>query len=208
MYVLMYVCAHMKLSRLFLSPGWHCGSITKSMTATLAAVLREKGLLPSEVTVAQALYLGSHWLMLDRDPSHGFHGIFRRFSGDLCVWFSGDVQVIFVWFSCLFQVIFIGFSCDFHMVFRWCSFDFRGIRDVQVIFRWFIRIYPWVNVIDMEKPWGNPRKIEYIVDFPHVSFPIGQWNAMEIFYGMIMGYIGITNYGMYWDDFGYLGHPL
>eukprot|EP00435_Cladocopium_sp_Y103_P018445 s3877_g4.t1 len=34
---------------------WHCGSITKSMTATLAAVLREKGLLSSEVTVAQAL---------------------------------------------------------------------------------------------------------------------------------------------------------
>lgn len=31
---------------------------------------------------------------------------------------------------------------------------------------------------------------------------------MEIFYGMIMGYIGIINYGMYWDGFGYLGHRL
>ena len=38
--------------------GWHCGSITKSMTATMAAVLIEKGLLPSwDLTVADALTL-------------------------------------------------------------------------------------------------------------------------------------------------------
>ena len=69
-----------------------------------------------------------------------FHGIFRRFSGDLCVWFSGDVQVIFVWSSMIFMSfsgdlhgIFMWFLCDFHIVFRWFSVDLRGIRDFQVI---------------------------------------------------------------------------
>ena len=108
--IYVYIC---KIVGDFFPPGWHCGSITKSMTATVAAVLREKGLLSSEVTVAQALMLSCRGGLM----SHGFYGIFVGFLWGL-PWFTLG-ETFWFWKNPIWKVESMQEHCQwliFHML--------------------------------------------------------------------------------------------